>query len=145
MERRKYSRVALDLEGTLQSAVQPKTYMVLVHDLSLKGAFVELRNFEQDPHMFSGQKYILTVSLQATTKIHMTMTCRHVIGKKLGLECDRIDPESIANLRRLIEMNVGRSDILGRELGVLMQSNTGSIGYHPSTAQEQPADDQTQQ
>ena len=123
MERRKYSRVALDLEGTLQSEVQKKNYMVLVHDLSLKGAFVELRNFEADPHFFIGQKYQLTVELQATTKIVMLMTCRHVIGKKLGLECDRIDPESISNLRRLVEMNVGRSDILGRELNVLMHND----------------------
>lgn len=120
MERRKYSRVALDVEGLLTSEVQNKPYMVLVHDVSLKGAFVELRNFEEAPHMFSGQKYKLTISLQATTKITMLMTCRHVFGKKLGLECDRIDPESIANLRRLVEMNVGRSDILDRELNVLM-------------------------
>ena len=53
----------------------------------------------------------------------MMMTCRHVIGKKLGLECDRIDPESISNLRRLVEMNVGRSDVLGRELNVLMHND----------------------
>ncbi len=144
MERRKYSRVALDLEGTLQSAVQTKTYMVLVHDLSLKGAFVELRNFEQDPHMFSGQKYILTVALQATTKIQMTMTCRHVIGKKLGLECNRIDPESIANLRRLIEMNVGRSDILGRELNVLMQINASS-SFQPSVQEKSEPEPSEQQ
>lgn len=123
MERRKYSRVALDLEGTLQSEVQKKNYMVLVHDLSLKGAFVELRNFEADPHFFKGQKYQLTVELQATTKIVMMMTCRHVIGKKLGLECDRIDPESISNLRRLVEMNIGRSDVFGRELNVLMHND----------------------
>ena len=111
MERRKYSRVALDLEGILQSEVQKKNYMVLVHDVSLKGAFVELRNFEDDPHFFKGQKYRLVIELQATTKITMLMICRHVIGKKLGLECERIDSDSISNLRRLVEMNVGRSDI----------------------------------
>lgn len=123
MERRKYSRVALDLEGILQSEVQKKNYMVLVHDVSLKGAFVELRNFEDDPHFFKGQKYRLVIELQATTKITMLMICRHVIGKKLGLECERIDPDSISNLRRLVEMNVGRSDILGRELNVLMHND----------------------
>lgn len=123
MERRKYSRVALDLEGTLQSEVQKKNYMVLVHDVSLKGAFVELRNFEDDPHFFKGQKYKLVIELQATTKITMLMICRHVIGKKLGLECERIDSDSISNLRRLVEMNVGRSDILGRELNVLMHND----------------------
>ncbi|MCK0527283.1 MULTISPECIES: PilZ domain-containing protein [unclassified Anaerobiospirillum] len=123
MERRKYSRVALDLEGILQSEVQKKNYMVLVHDVSLKGAFVELRNFEDDPHFFKGQKYRLVIELQATTKITMLMICRHVIGKKLGLECERIDSDSISNLRRLVEMNVGRSDILGRELNVLMHND----------------------
>lgn len=123
MERRKYSRVALDLEGILQSEVQKKNYMVLVHDVSLKGAFVELRNFEDDPHFFKGQKYKLVIELQATTKITMLMICRHVIGKKLGLECERIDSDSISNLRRLVEMNVGRSDILGRELNVLMHND----------------------
>ena len=123
MERRKYSRVALDLEGILQSEVQKKNYMVLVHDVSLKGAFVELRNFEDDPHFFKGQKYRLVIELQATTKITMLMICRHVIGKKLGLECERIDSDSISNLRRLVEMNVGRSDILCRELNVLMHND----------------------
>lgn len=120
MERRKYSRVALDLSGRLESEVQSKSYLVHIRDVSLKGAFVELCNFESDPHMFRGQKYKLVIELQATTKIIMHMVCRHVIEKKLGLECTRIDPESISLLKRLVEMNVGRSDILNRELNVLM-------------------------
>lgn len=123
MERRKYSRVSLDLPGVLESDVQKKNYIVHVLDVSLKGAFVELANFEEDPHLFSGQKYKLTIQLQATTKIVMQMTCRHVSGKSLGLECNHIGPESISYLKRLVEMNLGRSDILNRELNVLINAN----------------------
>lgn len=122
MERRKYSRISLDLAGILEGEVQKKSYDVHVRDVSLKGAFVELANYEADPHLFSGQKYKLVIQLQATTKIVMYMTCKHVVGKKLGLECNRIDPESISLLKRLVEMNIGRSDVLNRELNVLINS-----------------------
>ncbi len=123
VERRRYSRIVLDLPGILESEVQRKSYTVHVRDVSLKGAFVELANFEEDPHLFSGQKYRLVIQLQATTKIVMYMTCRHVLGKKLGLECNRIDPESISLLKRLVEMNIGRSDVLNRELNVLISNS----------------------
>lgn len=122
MERRKYSRISLDLSGTLESEVQRKTYHVHVRDVSLKGAFVELANYEADPHLFAGQKYVLVIQLEATIKIVMHMVCRHVIGKKLGLECESIDQASIAHLKRLVEMNIGRSDILNRELSVLINA-----------------------
>ena len=124
MERRKYSRISLDLLGVLESEVQRKNYIVHVRDVSLKGAFVELANFEEDPHIFSGQRYTLVIQLQATTKIVMKMTCRHVSGKSLGLECNHVDPESISHLKRLVEMNIGRSDVLNRELNVLIKAQS---------------------
>lgn len=122
MERRRYSRIYLDLAGVLESEVQHRSFGVHVRDVSLKGAFVELANYEEDPHLFKGQKYKLVITLQATTKIVMYMTCRHVMGKKLGLECNLIEPDSISHLKRLVEMNIGRSDILNRELNVLINN-----------------------
>lgn len=121
MERRKYSRVSLDFTGQLISEVQSKQFQVHIRDVSLKGAFVELANYEADPHLFSGQRYKLLIDLQPTVKITMHMVCRHVIGRKLGLECERIDPESISTLKRLVEMNIGRTDVLNRELAVLIK------------------------
>ena len=44
------------------------------------------------------------------------------MGKKLGLECNLIEPDSISHLKRLVEMNIGRSDILNRELNVLINN-----------------------
>lgn len=125
MENRKYSRINLDLPGTLETDVNglKKSYRVHVRDVSLKGAFVELANYEVDPQLFISKKYTLTISLQATIKIVMKMICRHVSGHSLGLECENIDSNSIAHLKRLVEMNLGRSDILNRELSVLLKTN----------------------
>lgn len=125
MDNRRYSRINLDLPGTLETDIKglKKSYIVHVRDVSLKGAFVELANFEADPQLFISKKYKLTINLQATVKIVMEMTCRHVSGKSLGLECNNIDSNSIAHLKRLVEMNLGRSDILNRELNVLLKSN----------------------
>ena len=122
MDRRKFSRISLDFIGTLQGEVQRRTYSVHVRDVSLKGAFVELAKYEDVPHFFPGQKYVLTIQLQPTIKIVMYMTCRHVVKNKLGLECDRIDPESISTLKTMLENNLGRADVMNRELNVLMNS-----------------------
>jgi hypothetical protein len=45
----------------------------------------------------------------------------HVNGTQLGIRCIEIDLESITNLRRLVELNMGDEETLNRELGAMMQ------------------------
>jgi hypothetical protein len=46
----------------------------------------------------------------------------HREGHQVGLRCREIDIESIAHLRRLVELNLGDEDLLERELSALISS-----------------------
>lgn len=51
----------------------------------------------------------------------MLVTLAHQKDGLLGLQCREIDLDSITHLRRLIELNLGSSELLERELGALVQ------------------------
>lgn len=50
----------------------------------------------------------------------MTGKVAHVAGGRLGVRCTEIDLESITNLRRLVELNVGDEEILNREISAMI-------------------------
>jgi hypothetical protein len=49
----------------------------------------------------------------------MTVRWRHSERAQVGFECEYIDLDSISNLRRLVELNLGDSVLLERQLGSL--------------------------
>jgi hypothetical protein len=49
----------------------------------------------------------------------MTVRWRHSDEGQVGFECEFIDLDSISNLRRLVELNLGDSMLLERQLGSL--------------------------
>lgn len=51
----------------------------------------------------------------------MTVSLAHEKGRQLGFYCEEIDLDSITHLRRLIELNLGSSELLERELSALVQ------------------------
>ncbi len=119
-ERRKYSRVVMDLHGYMVAEAGGAQVPVKILDLSLKGALLEMHD-GQEINVFVGEHLQCFFSLDATSKITMHMVCRHVSGKRLGLECFSIDAASISHLKRLIEFNVGSSELINRELKELSQ------------------------
>jgi len=51
--------------------------------------------------------------------IGMSVTLAHVHQDSLGFRCQRIDLDSFLRLKRMIELNLGNTDMLERELEAL--------------------------
>jgi hypothetical protein len=115
-QRRRFSRISfhrpaeLDLRGA-------RTPCQLV-DVSLKGALVEV---PPDLTQGEGARCALVIHLDAGgAAIRMDGEIAHRNGNLVGVRCDEIDLESIAHLRRLVELNLGNDDVLHRELAALV-------------------------
>jgi len=111
-DRRRFSRFALDFEAELSS--DDRQTNTRVTDISLKGALVERpRDFPAEP----GSEVKLAIHGDNDTyTINMTASVSRLYDDHIGLECTSIDIDSITHLRRLIELNLGDSSLLNREL-----------------------------
>lgn len=115
-ERRDFSRITfhrpslLDVRGT-------KTACELV-DVSLRGALVRV------PEAFAwaeGEPCTLFIRLdQGASTIRMSGTIAHRDGASVGVHCHEMDLDSVAHLRRLLEVNLGDERLLHRELEALI-------------------------
>lgn len=116
-ERRRFSRIAFHRPAELDALGELATGELL--DVSLKGALVEV------PAAFGGeegQPCVLTVRLDAGgAVVRMEGQIAHREGATLGLRCTGIDLESIAHLRRIVELNLGDEELLDRELSALVR------------------------
>ncbi|SPT68572.1 PilZ domain [Anaerobiospirillum thomasii] len=121
--RRKYSRVSMMLHGVLISDFVDTRTEIKIIDVSLNGALIKLVH---DFDVFIAHKYDIEFRLGGSNKIRMQCICRHKRGKMVGLQCLHIDLESISSLRRLIELNIGESRMLHRELDELMHFDVES-------------------
>ena len=89
-------------------------------DISLKGALVER---ELPWHVDIGTPCSLSVGLaEDGTSIRMKGTVAHVEQGRLGMRCAEIDLESMTNLRRLVELNLGDEDALNREIHAMVSA-----------------------
>jgi hypothetical protein len=115
-ERRRFSRVVFHRPAQVDAGAERATCEVL--DVSLKGALVEA------PFGFRagvGEPCTLTIRLDAgEAAIRMEGEIVHRQGMQLGIRCKEIDLDSIAHLRRLVELNVGDDELLQRELAALV-------------------------
>jgi len=115
-ERRHFHRILFDADAELSCGGQCCDVHLL--DVSLKGALVDLRDKTQaSPD--AGQEVRLDIRLDDSVHITMQGPITHVEGNYIGVECNAIDIESITHLRRLVELNLGDSQILDRELAAL--------------------------
>ena len=112
-ERRIFSRINFDADTTIRQAEH--SWSVILIDVSLKGLLIE------EPfgwNIDSEQPVTASIRLGNDDNNTITMTAlfRHQEDKQIGFECSEIDIESISRLRRLIELNLGDSELLEREL-----------------------------
>jgi hypothetical protein len=116
-ERRRFSRITFHRPAELD-ALGDRVTCELV-DVSLKGALVEV------PARFGGPRgsaCVLTIRLDdaGDATVRMEGEIIHREGLALGLRCTGIDLDSIAHLRRIVELNLGDEDLLHRELSALV-------------------------
>jgi hypothetical protein len=115
-ERRKYTRIAFHTPATL---VLPEGNLdVVVIDLSLKGALVRLPDGST---VADNTECKLFVHLDLKVEeIVMVVRVVHAEGRYAGLRCVSIDLDSVTHLRRLVELNLGDTELLERELSALI-------------------------
>jgi hypothetical protein len=82
-------------------------------DIALKGALFDI----PQPGEF-------VLGDETDQRIAMDGEVVHREGTHVGMKCLGIDIDSLANLRRLVEFNLGSDDFLGRELHELLKSHS---------------------
>lgn len=84
----------------------------------MKGVLLEL---PREWHPSRDTKIQVVVTLGTTDAlIRMETLVTHDEGDRLGLRCVSIDMDSIAHLRRLVELNTGDAELIYRELSQLI-------------------------
>jgi hypothetical protein len=115
-ERRRFQRVNFFTDAWLCDSNGRQTCQV--HDLSLKGALVAVP-----------EGNLASLVTPITLEIHlcdsddmlrMEVSVMHEREGVYGLLCERIDVDSMTHLRRLVELNLGETSLLERELNALV-------------------------
>lgn len=114
-ERRRFHRILFDAPTRIVTADQ--TFHTHLLDISLKGALARIPEHWQPD---TSQPVTLHVILdEGGTEITMHAQCAHVEANQVGFLCNEIDMDSIALLKRLVELNIGDEELLQRDLTAL--------------------------
>lgn len=115
-KRRLFTRIPFRTNVVLNTF--PGKHECSMVDISLKGALVE-RLLPWSAKI--GDPCNLHVELAGGgTSIQMAGEIAHVEDGRLGIRCTEIDLESITNLRRLVELNLGDEEALNREIATMV-------------------------
>ncbi|TWC10941.1 MULTISPECIES: PilZ domain-containing protein [unclassified Pseudomonas] len=115
-ERRRFVRI--EFHARTELSQPPYTWPVELLDLSLKGLLIE----KPEPWQGNPEKtFVANIHLGNDVKLRMEVRLAHDDHDHLGFVCEHIDLDSIAHLRRLVELNLADHDELERELAALIQ------------------------
>lgn len=113
-EKRRFRRIFYNADAILASDGEVVPCKVI--DISLKGC---LLSFDAPWSGDLERLYVLTLRLSDEVAIVMSLGISHVVDNRVGCRCEHIDIDSISELRRLVELNLGDSELLERELAAL--------------------------
>jgi hypothetical protein len=117
-ERRRFSRIQFDTAATLVQ--NEKVFHTNVLDISLNGLLLETpENYE----IRADQSADVSILLGDDAEIQMAVKLVHSGSNMLGFRCESIDMESIAHLRRLVELNLDDPSASDRVLSELIQAH----------------------
>lgn len=114
-EKRYFHRVGHDARATLSQGTQ--TWPCTVEDVSLKGCMVKLAD---EARLDPNRTYHVEIHLSYAIHIEMDGTLAHQSGPHVGFYCTRIDSDSVAQLKRLVELNLGDSALLQRDIRAML-------------------------
>lgn len=113
-EKRRFQRVAHDAPATL--ACPASAQACGVEDISLKGCLLRLAGeWPVDPAL----TYHLSIHLTYAIHIEMDVVLARREGELAAFRCVGIDADSVAQLKRLVELNLGDPALLEREMQAL--------------------------
>ncbi|MGZ0078910.1 PilZ domain-containing protein [Methylomonas sp. BW4-1] len=113
-DKRRFHRIFYHTGAVLTGSGQ--TYPCKIIDLSLRGCLLDC---EQPLAGQADTLYNLKFDLSEEISISMEVAATHADANRVGFKCVHIDIDSISNLRRLVELNLGDSELLERELAAL--------------------------
>lgn len=113
-ERRRFSRFDIEAQVHLYSGSQAWDSELI--DISLKGALLK-RPPEWEGK--TGDFYRIEVRLEGSVIISMSVSVAHIATDRIGFICQKIDMDSFVHLKRLVELNLGDSTLMSRELSAL--------------------------
>ena len=89
-----------------------------VLDISFRGCLLELPS---NWHSRANSVEHIKILLDGGLVIHMQVSLSHVEESVVGYRCEHIDLDSMTVLRRMIELNLGDSDLLERDIRALVR------------------------
>jgi hypothetical protein len=113
-ERRRFHR--FPIEGSVKLYSGTTMWSTTLIDMSLRGVLVERPD---DWKAVLGTRYRLDLRLEGGVMIGMGVELARIANGHLGFACQKIDLDSFARLKRLIELNLGNTSLLNRELSTL--------------------------
>jgi len=113
--KRQFTRILFSINAEVE--IKGNTYPVSIHDISLNGALVSAIGKKQSLKGEHGTLHFLLSDQESAVTMNITVV--HEEDDETGLQCNAIDIDSITHLRRLIELNLGNSEQLDKELSQL--------------------------
>ncbi|MBF0279536.1 MAG: PilZ domain-containing protein [SAR324 cluster bacterium] len=111
-EHRQFSRIDFNTKTYL--IFQGQRVETNLVDISLKGALLALT---EDIAIRQGENCALEIQLGGSDIVLNIQTeLVHIEGRNLGFRFQSIDLDSLAHLRRLMEVNLGDTDLIDQEL-----------------------------
>ncbi|UZE95627.1 PilZ domain-containing protein [Alkalimarinus alittae] len=114
-DKRHFSRILFDANCTLHQGESEWSAELL--DISLSGMLVNCPDLPQ-ANLDNPFEAVIALS-DAGESIVMSIKLVHKESSHLGFKCEYIDIDSITHLKRLVELNLGDSELLNRELSAL--------------------------
>ena len=115
-EQRIHQRVLFDTLASIHINANDMTTQLI--DISLKGALIKKPDAWTAQVGDPGQlRIVLSDNISV---INMDIKVAHIEDDHVGFHCEHIDIDSITHLRRLVELNIGDTEILERELSALI-------------------------
>lgn len=114
-DRRVFTRVHFDAEASF--TIKEASYSTTIADISLKGALLDC---DQAGAIAEGQTGHLNIKLSDALHLKMKFKVAHVHNGLIGALFTNIDLDSMTHLRQILELNMGNTDVLHRELNDLV-------------------------
>ena len=119
-ESRHFYRIPFQAEVQLHFHLTAEVQTAHLLDISLKGALVQ--TIQPITNVYKGKLcHMILVLGKGGEHILMEGKVIHQDGQHIGFECQHIDMESMINLRRLVELNLGDEKLLERELAEVLK------------------------
>ncbi|MCB1560992.1 MAG: PilZ domain-containing protein [Xanthomonadales bacterium] len=110
-ERRRFRR--FPVEGTVRLYSPKAMWTCDLVDLSLRGCLITRPDAFDGSH---GDNYRVDIRLAGGVMIGMSCRLARPFDDRLAFSCQKIDFDSFVKLKRLVEINLGNTEVLFREL-----------------------------